>query len=135
MSPFYFSAVGAVAVRAGLSENYYLFVCGGFDGVSSLDTVERYDPVINKWTLAPSMNKHRSAAGVVELDGRIFALGGHNGLSIFESVEVLNDPLGLKGPDDPLGAATGWREAAPMLSKRCRLGVAALGGAAYAAGG
>ena len=30
----------------------------------------------------------RSAAGVVQLYGNIYALGGHNGLSIFESVEV-----------------------------------------------
>ena len=32
--------------------------------------------------------QHRSAAGVVQLFGKIYALGGHNGLSIFDSVEV-----------------------------------------------
>jgi hypothetical protein len=32
--------------------------------------------------------QHRSAAGVVQLCGKIYALGGHNGLSIFDSVEV-----------------------------------------------
>lgn len=35
------------------------------------------------------LSQHRSAAGVVQLNGRMFALGGHNGLSIFDSVEVL----------------------------------------------
>ena len=32
--------------------------------------------------------QHRSAAGVVQLLGKMYALGGHNGLSIFDSVEV-----------------------------------------------
>ena len=33
-----------------------------------------------------NMLKHRSAAGVTILDGEIFACGGHDGLSIFDSV-------------------------------------------------
>lgn len=32
------------------------------------------------------MLKHRSAAGVAFLDGEIYACGGHDGLSIFDSV-------------------------------------------------
>ena len=52
-----FSAVGAVAVGD------QLFVCGGFDGISSLDTVEKFDPMTNSWTLVASMTKNRSAAG------------------------------------------------------------------------
>ena len=74
----------------------------------SLDTVESFDPAANEWTMMPSMTKvgwllennnllftllplffqHRSAAGVVQLYNKIYALGGHNGLSIFDSVEV-----------------------------------------------
>lgn len=69
------------------------------------------------------MTKHRSAAGVVQLNGQIYALGGHNGLSIFESVE-LYDP-----------EKDTWSETVPMLTKRCRLGVATLGGKIYACGG
>ena len=49
--------MGAVSV------NDRLYVCGGFDGISSLDTVERYDPDGDKWDMVASMNKHRSAAG------------------------------------------------------------------------
>ena len=47
------SAVGAVSVGDKL------FVCGGFDGVSSLETVERYDPDCDRWTMAANMKKHR----------------------------------------------------------------------------
>ena len=69
------------------------------------------------------MTKNRSASGVVHLDNNIYALGGHNGLSIFESVEVYDSRKGT------------WSECKSMLSKRCRLGVAALNGKIYAVGG
>lgn len=32
------------------------------------------------------MTRPRSAAGIVSFDGQIYALGGHDGLSIFDSV-------------------------------------------------
>ena len=60
---------------------------------------------------------------MIQLYGKIYALGGHNGLSIFESVEVYDPNKGS------------WTEVVPMLSKRCRLGVATLGGKIYACGG
>ena len=37
-----------------------------------------------------NMLKHRSAAGVTVLDGEIYACGGHDGLSIFDSVSCLS---------------------------------------------
>ena len=62
-------------------------------------------------------------SGVVQINGKIYALGGHNGLSIFESVECLDTSTGK------------WAEVTPMLTKRCRLGVATLRGRIYACGG
>ena len=62
-------------------------------------------------------------SGVVQLYGKIYALGGHNGLSIFDSVESYDVNTDR------------WTEVVPMLSKRCRLGVATLGGMIYACGG
>lgn len=66
--------------------NDFLYVCGGYDGVASLDTVERYCPETDVWKMVSSMNKHRSAGGVVAFQGYVYALGGHDGLSIFDSV-------------------------------------------------
>lgn len=45
---------------------------------------------LNRWTLLSNMLKHRSAAGVAFLDGEIYmyACGGHDGLSIFDSVSL-----------------------------------------------
>lgn len=36
------------------------------------------------------MQKHRSAGGVLAFDGYIYALGGHDGLQIFDSVSPIN---------------------------------------------
>jgi len=77
-----FSALGAVSL------NYKLYVCGGYDGVSSLNSVEMYDESADQWTMISSMEKHRSASGVVVLNDQIYAIGGHDGLSIFDSVFI-----------------------------------------------
>lgn len=79
-----FSAVGAAVL------NDQLYVCGGYDGVASLNTVECYHSDTNKWMMVASMTKHRSAAGVVAFDGHVYAIGGHDGLSIFDSVNTIN---------------------------------------------
>jgi len=77
-----FSAVGAAALGDRL------YVCGGYDGITSLSTVECYHPDRDVWKLVPEMTKHRSAGGVVAFEGHIYALGGHDGLSIFDSVSI-----------------------------------------------
>lgn len=52
------------------------------------------------------MIKYRSAGGVAALSGYIWALGGHDGLSIFDSVERY----------DPRGDA--WIKVESMLTRR-----------------
>lgn len=69
------------------------------------------------------MMKYRSAGGVAALGKFVYALGGHDGLSIFDSVERY-DPQ-----------SNTWTKVTPMLNRRCRLGVAALNGNLYACGG
>jgi len=81
-----------------------VYICGGFDGTSSLNSVEMFEPETDEWTMISSMEKHRSAAGVVVLDGQIYAIGGHDGLSIFDSVgnfelvcRIVSEVFKLKG--------------------------------------
>lgn len=62
------------------------------------------------------MMKYRSAGGVTSLGQYVYALGGHDGLSIFDSVERY-DPQ-----------SNTWIKVTPMLNRRCRLGVATLNG-------
>ncbi len=88
------------------------------------------------------MTECRSAGGVVALeDGRIFAIGGHDGRPIFASVECYHrrghpkipPTPGATAPFTPSGQV--WRQVAPMLHGRCRHGVAVLRGRIFAAGG
>uniref|UniRef100_A0A5K3FA46 BTB domain-containing protein n=2 Tax=Mesocestoides corti TaxID=53468 RepID=A0A5K3FA46_MESCO len=132
------SALGAAVL------NGRIYVCGGYDGVSSLRTCEVYNPDQNRWQVIPSMTECRSAGGVVALeDGRLFAIGGHNGLPIFDSVECYHRRgHHTVAPSDtstvsPVTWSWGrvWRQVAPMLHRRCRHGVAVLRGRIFAAGG
>lgn len=101
--------------------------------------------------MVSSMNKHRSAGGVVAFQGYIYALGGHDGLSIFDSVsnkllsnilqnfnysKIHLSNLKKKTQVEKYDALTDtWTNVQPMLSRRCRLGVAALNGKLYVCGG
>lgn len=75
------SAVGVAAL------DDRIYICGGYDGVTSLSTVESYCPSTDTWSIVSPMMKYRSAGGVAALGKYVYALGGHDGLSIFDSVE------------------------------------------------
>ena len=53
----------------------YLYAIGGNNGTASLDTCERYDPHLNKWTAVEPMKKRRAGAGVAELHGYLYVVG------------------------------------------------------------
>lgn len=53
----------------------HIYVLGGYDGTSQLNTVERYDVETDAWSFVASMRHRRSALGVTALCGRIFVLG------------------------------------------------------------
>lgn len=53
----------------------YLYAIGGNNGTASLDTCERYDPHLNKWTPIEPMKKRRAGAGVAELHGCLYVVG------------------------------------------------------------
>ena len=68
---------------------------GGFDDNSPLDSVEKYDAELDKWTQVASMSCCRGGVGVSALGGLLYAVGGHNGSSYLNSVEAY-DPLADK---------------------------------------
>lgn len=51
-----------------VESNGFLFALGGNDGSSSLNSVERYDPKTNKWTIVTSMLTRRSSIGASVLE-------------------------------------------------------------------
>ena len=64
----------------------YLYIIGGAESWNCLNTVERYNPENNTWTLIASMNVARRGAGVAVLDGECWDLeswGMGSGKSLF----------------------------------------------------
>ncbi|CAD7093339.1 unnamed protein product [Hermetia illucens] len=73
--------------------NGYLYALGGHDcpasnpSVCRTDTVERYDPGTDTWTLIASLSIGRDAIGVALLGDRLIAAGGFDGNHYLKTVE------------------------------------------------
>ena len=50
-------------------------IVGGNDGSTTLNTCERYDPHLNKWTMIASMQTRRAGGGVLALNGYLYVIG------------------------------------------------------------
>ncbi|XP_070552820.1 kelch-like protein 20 [Ptychodera flava] len=101
-----------------------VYCVGGMDTTSqSLSCVERYDFSSNKVSIVASMNTPRSGVGVAVIDGKIYAVGGHDGSQYLNSVECY----------DP--SAKRWKYVASMSRPRRYVAVGTLNGLLYAVGG
>ena len=60
--------------------NNFIYVAGGYDGVDFdvEDSVERYNIETDEWEDVAPMNCTRSGLGLVELNGKLYAIGGYN---------------------------------------------------------
>ena len=67
-----------------------IFVCGGYDGETFLNSVESYSWRDNSWTLEPAMNEKREASSAFVHDGEIYVSGGWTGSKYTDSIEDLN---------------------------------------------
>ena len=67
-----------------------IFVCGGFDGTTILNSVESYNWPENSWTLEAAMKEKRSAASAFVHGREIHVSGGGTGTEVLDSIESLN---------------------------------------------
>ena len=67
-----------------------IFVCGGFDGKTILNSVQSYSWPDNSWTLEPAMNEKRSAPSAFVQDREIYVCGGWTGTKFIGSIESLS---------------------------------------------
>jgi len=65
-----------------------LFPPGGHDGDCLLDTVERYDPNRDTWTVVTNLNFPCCLGGLVALKGCLYAVGGYDGASVLQCLQV-----------------------------------------------
>ncbi|KAJ3583109.1 hypothetical protein NHX12_034454 [Muraenolepis orangiensis] len=97
-----------------------IFAMGGYDGHTRLNSVERYEPDSNQWSLVASMHEHRSDASASTLGNMV---GGFDGESRLSSAEAYSPATGA------------WRPVPSMISARGNFGLAVLGELLYVVGG
>lgn len=70
----------------------YVYVCGGSNGEEVVASMERLDVEAGIWEEMPSMSIPRNAHALVALEGRLYAIGGFDGLDVLDTYECF-DPL------------------------------------------
>lgn len=103
--------------------NGSLLVCGGYDRVECLKSVDKYIPESNTWEVLAAMREARGRFGIAVLNGKVYAIGGSNGSTELDTVEVL------------LPDSAKWKTVANLPLARSNSGVCALGNKIYCIGG
>jgi len=108
---------------AAVSVGEQIYVVGGYDGNSSLTSVEVYSPTSRKWTSLPPMQTKRYYCAAVSMGGQIYIMGGKGRKSRLSSVEVYNPISGQ------------WKSLPHMHTKRSGCAAVSLGEQIYIIGG
>ena len=66
-----------------------IFVCGGYDGKTALNSVESYSWTFNCWTLKPAMNENRLVPSAFVHGREIYVSGGWTGTKFTDSIESI----------------------------------------------
>ncbi|XP_041103572.1 kelch-like protein 18 isoform X3 [Polyodon spathula] len=101
-----------------------IYAVGGLNSAGdSLNVVEMFDPVANRWERCQPMTTTRSRVGVAVVNGLLYAIGGYDGQSRLSTVEVFN-------PETET-----WTRVASMNSNRSAMGTVVVDGQIYVCGG
>ncbi|RWS14423.1 Influenza virus NS1A-binding-like protein, partial [Dinothrombium tinctorium] len=103
--------------------NGEIYAVGGCDSWTCLNTVEKYCPDTDSWTLVASLNTARRGCGVACFDGKLYTIGGHDGMHSLCSVEIYDPEHNT------------WYTGPSLTSCRANVGVAVVGDKLYAVGG
>lgn len=82
----------ARAYHASINLSGLLFVIGGAVNGASSNSVEYYQPALNKWTAVAPMNQNRSCLQAGIANGCIYVFGGYDDYSRHSSLEKY-DPM------------------------------------------
>ena len=74
----------------GMSMNGKIYVAGGMQNSSVLNTCEMYDPATNEWHMMPSLDVWRHSSSMVCFQGSLYVIGGFNSHSRELSVEMFD---------------------------------------------
>lgn len=103
-----------------------IWVMGGFDRPGSAEpAVDVFDPAAGTWETPTELPQGVNHAGLAELGGRLYLIGGYSGGSFDATDRVQIYDV----------AAGEWLEGAPLPTGRGALAVAVVGGRIHAIGG
>ena len=114
MSPLVEHRSGAGAA----SLHNYIYAIGGYNGDVQLNSVERYDPACDTWTVTSPLVHRRSALSATVHCDKLYVIGGYDGEGFLNTIEeyvpdedhwklVSSMNLGRSGA----GIAVGWKPA------------------------
>ncbi|XP_065223954.1 kelch-like protein diablo [Planococcus citri] len=103
----------------------YIYAVGGWEGSYRLDSMERYDPNSNTWTMVHKLKMAVTSAAVVAYDRMLYVAGG----AVYEEGDGINCLLRY----DPRTET--WSELPPMLIARSGAATCVLDGYIYVIGG
>jgi len=66
----------------------FIYVIGGYDGTSQLNSCEKYNTITNEWEFITSMKIARSALGCCTWKNNIVVTGGYDGANFLASAEI-----------------------------------------------
>nr|XP_020633243.1 kelch-like protein 18 [Pogona vitticeps] len=136
-----------------------IYAVGGLNSAAnfyagdSLNVVEVFDPIANRWEKCQPMMTARSRVGVAVLNGLLYAIGGYDGQLRLSTVEVYNPDTDSWSKVASMNSkrrfvcvcvcvveyynhhTASWHSVASMLNKRCRHGAASLGSKMFVCGG
>ncbi|XP_039288119.1 LOW QUALITY PROTEIN: kelch-like protein 5 [Nilaparvata lugens] len=101
-----------------------IYAVGGMDAnKAGATSIEQYDCWSNRWSHVANLPGRRLQFGVAVVEGKLFVVGGRDGLKTLNSVECFDAQTHT------------WAPSPPMATHRHGLGVGVLGGPLYAVGG
>lgn len=101
-----------------------VYIIGGYNRSSCLDSVELYNKAENRWQYIHSMTTKRSRCNAVAMNNSIYAFGGSDGHRDLNSMEIYTPASGE------------WKTSnATMLEGRSSFGAATVNGNIYVIGG
>uniref|UniRef100_A0A2I3T1H2 Kelch like family member 18 n=1 Tax=Pan troglodytes TaxID=9598 RepID=A0A2I3T1H2_PANTR len=101
-----------------------IYAVGGLNSAGdSLNVVEVFDPIANRWERCRPMTTARSRVGVAVVNGLLYAIGGYDGQLRLSTVEAYNPETDT------------WTRVGSMNSKRSAMGTVVLDGQIYVCGG
>ncbi|NXL95062.1 KLH18 protein, partial [Alectura lathami] len=113
-----------------------IYAVGGLNSAGdSLNVVEVFDPIANRWEKCQPMATARSRVGVAVLNGLLYAIGGYDGQLRLSTVEVYNPEADSWSKVESMNSKRRWTVVTPMSSNRSAAGVTVFEGRIYVSGG